>query len=422
MRVLVLGGGGREHALVWKLRQSRHVTDIFACPGNAGIGEIAERVDLPLDDLYALSQWAIENKVYLTVVGPEAPLAAGVVDVFSARMCHIFGPGKAQARLESSKVYAKKLMAELQIPTAPFRVFADAAAATEYVHAAKRPLVVKADGLAAGKGVRVCATPDEAEAAVREMMVDRVFGAAADEVVVEERLEGEEATLMFFLDGETARPMIPSQDYKRLREGDQGPNTGGMGCFAPVPAVSDALVQQVHTEVVDRVLDALDIRGIHYKGVLYVGIILTTEGYRVLEFNVRFGDPEAQTVLPLLESDLVEILLGVLEGGLRRLEPVWSQQKAVTVVLASAGYPGAYEKGKVIEGLEEAAKVPGVTLFHAGTAEANGRVVTAGGRVLNVTGVGETHAEAARRAYEAVEKIHWEGMQVRRDIAARVTG
>ncbi|HOJ21034.1 MAG TPA: phosphoribosylamine--glycine ligase [Armatimonadota bacterium] len=420
MRVLVLGGGGREHALVWKLRQSPRVTDLFACPGNAGIAQMAETVQLSLDDPNALAQFAIENRIDLTFAGPEAPLVAGVGDMFGARLLHLFGPGKAQARLEGSKVYAKKLMRELGIPTAEFEVFADATKAIEYARAANRPLVVKADGLAAGKGVIVCDGPAEAEDAIRQIMVDQAFGAAGKEIVIEERLEGEEATLMFFLDGRTSAPMLPSQDHKRRDEGDAGPNTGGMGCYAPVPAVPEALVAEVQQGVVAPILEALDLRGIPYKGVLYVGLMLTREGYRVLEFNVRFGDPEAQTVLPLLESDLVDVATTVIDGGLYRLKPRWSSQKALTVVLASGGYPGSYETGKVIEGLEDAAKVPGVVVFHAGTAERDGQIVTAGGRVLNVTAVGETHAEAAKRAYEAVSKIHFEGMYYRRDIGWRV--
>ncbi|MBI3945722.1 MAG: phosphoribosylamine--glycine ligase [Armatimonadetes bacterium] len=422
MKVLVLGGGGREHALVWKLRQSPRVTEILACPGNAGIARQAELVTLPLDDLYGLAQFALENKVDLTVVGPEAPLVAGIVDVFSARTQYIFGPGKAQARLEGSKVYAKRLMARLNIPTASFEVFDSAPAAADYVRQASRPLVVKADGLAAGKGVHVCQDPAAAEAAIRQIMEEKVFGAAGDRVVIEECLEGQEATLMFFLDGETARPMIPSQDYKRVGDGDTGPNTGGMGCYAPVPAVSDALVQQVQREVIEPILEAFDVRGIHYRGVLYVGLMLTADGYRVLEFNIRFGDPEAQTVLPLLETDLVDVMIATMEGGLHRLQPKWRNEKTVTVVLASGGYPGEYEKGKVIEGLEDVAAVPGVTIFHAGTALEEGKVVTAGGRVLNVTATGPTHAEAAKRAYEAVGKIRFEGMQYRKDIGSRVRG
>ncbi len=420
MKILVLGGGGREHALVWKLRQSRRVSDIFACPGNAGIAQMAHLVNLPLDDLYGLSQFTLENKIDLTVVGPEAPLVAGVVEVFSARTQYIFGAGKAQARLEGSKVYSKQLMAQLGIPTAGFEVFDKPEPAVAYVREANRPLVVKADGLAAGKGVIVCDDAAEAEAAIGEMMVAKAFGAAADKIVIEERLDGEEATLMFFADGQTARPMIPSQDHKRLGEGDTGPNTGGMGCYAPVPSVSSALVRRVQAETVQPILSALDARGIPYKGVLYVGLMLTAAGYQVLEFNVRFGDPEAQTVLPLMETDLVDVLLACVECELQRVEPRWSDEKSVTVVLASGGYPGAYEKGKVIEGLEDAAQVPGVTVFHAGTALQDGQVVTAGGRVLNVTGVGPTHREAARRAYEAVGKIHFDGMVRRGDIGHRL--
>lgn len=420
MKILVLGGGGREHALVWKLRQSPRVTEVLACPGNAGIAQMATLVDLPLNDPYAVAQYAIENGVDLTVVGPEAPLVAGIADVFSARMQYIYGPGKAPARLEGSKIYSKQLMAELKIPTADFKVFDNAADARAYVRAANRPLVVKADGLAAGKGVRVCADAAEAEEAVDEMMVAKVYGSAANQVVVEECLEGPEATLMFFLDGENAYPMLPSQDHKRRDEGDHGPNTGGMGCYAPVPAVSEALIQQVKSEVVERILEAMDVRGFPYKGVLYVGLMLTKDGYRVLEFNVRFGDPEAQTVLPLLKTDLVDIMTASVDGVLHRVKPEWSNEKAVTVVVASGGYPGSYPKGKVIEGLDEAAKMPGVVIFHAGTALQDGKVVTAGGRVLNVTGLGASFDEAAQRAYAAIDKIHFEGMFCRRDIGWRV--
>ncbi|HEX2999249.1 MAG TPA: phosphoribosylamine--glycine ligase, partial [Armatimonadota bacterium] len=330
------------------------------------------------------------------------------------------GPGKAPARLEGSKIYSKQLMAELKIPTADFKVFDNAADARAYVRAANRPLVVKADGLAAGKGVRVCADAAEAEEAVDEMMVAKVYGSAANQVVVEECLEGPEATLMFFLDGENAYPMLPSQDHKRRDEGDRGPNTGGMGCYAPVPAVSEALIQKVNSEVVERILEAMDVRGFPYKGVLYVGLMLTKDGYRVLEFNVRFGDPEAQTVLPPLKTDLVDLMTASVDGVLHRVKPEWSNEKAVTVVVASGGYPGSYPKGKVIEGLDEAAKMPGVVIFHAGTALQDGKVVTAGGRVLNVTGLGASFDEAAQRAYAAIDKIHFEGMFCRRDIGWRV--
>lgn len=420
MKVLVLGGGGREHALVWKLRQSPRVSDVLACPGNAGIAQLADLVDLPLDDRHQIVQFAIDNQVDLTVVGPEAPLVAGIADVFSARLQYLYGPARAQARLEGSKVYAKTLMAELGIPTADFEVFRDPAAALAYVRAANRPLVIKADGLAAGKGVLVCDDAAEAEAAIQSILVDKAFGTAGDQIVIEERLEGEEATLMFFLDGETAHPMVPSQDHKRALDGDAGPNTGGMGCYAPVPKVSDSLVEEVRTGTVEPILEAFDLRGIHYSGVLYVGIMLTAAGYRVLEFNVRFGDPEAQTVLPLLETDLVDIMTATIDKGLYRVKPQWRPEKSVTVVLASGGYPGSYETGKVIEGLEDAAKVPGVVVFHAGTALRDGKIVTAGGRVLNVSATGATYDEAIQRAYEAAGKIHFEGMHYRRDIGKRV--
>lgn len=412
MKVLVVGGGGREHALFWKIKQSPSVEQIFCAPGNAGIAEDA-CVDIGAEDIPALLNFAQEKKIDLTVVGPEAPLTAGIVDSFREAGLKIFGPTRQAAVLEGSKVEAKEFMSRHNIPTARYKIFADAAGAKKYIQQNGAPCVVKADGLAAGKGVIVCENKDEALRAIDEIMVKRKFGAAGDRVVIEEKLTGEEVSVLAFTDGITVIPMVSSQDHKQIYEGDKGPNTGGMGAYAPAPAYN----AQVHHDVMEKILKPA-VRGTAkegrpYEGVLYAGLMVTGEGPKVLEFNVRFGDPEAQPVLTLLESDLVEIIEAVINHRLHETEVKWKKGASVCVVLASEGYPGSYEKGKVIHGLDN---VSGVVVFHAGTARRGDDIVTNGGRVLGVTAVGRNIQDAVRLAYDAVDKISFEGMYYRKDI------
>jgi phosphoribosylamine--glycine ligase len=423
VKVLVVGSGGREHALVWKLAQSPQVTRLFCAPGNAGIAQQAECVPIGAEDIPALADFAEQQGVDLTLPGPEAPLIAGIVDEFRRRGLRIFGPTAAAARIEGSKVFAKRLFAKHGIPTGAFEVFTEPDAAKDYIRALGPPLVVKADGNALGKGAIVCHELDEALRAVDLIMVERAFGSAGDQCLVEECLVGPECSIKVFADGEAFVPMAPSQDHKRALDGDRGPNTGGMGCYSPVPAVSQPLLQEILDTIIAPTLSAMAEEGCPYTGVLYGGLMLTDDGPKVLEYNCRFGDPETQVVLPLLESDLVDILMAATEGGLaglRREQARWSDDRCVCVVVASGGYPDAYEKGKPISGLDEAAKVENVVVFHAGTAERDGLIVTNGGRVLGVTALGADFPTTIRRAYEAVEKIHFENMYYRRDIAHRV--
>ena len=417
MRVLVIGSGGREHALVWKLRQSPRVSRVYAAPGNGGMAEGAECLPLSATAVAELVRFAEEEGIDLTVVGPEAPLLSGLVDRFEKRGLKVFGPRREAARIEGSKRFAKELMARHGIPTARFRAFTDAAEAKRYVREQGAPIVVKADGLAAGKGVVVARTVEEAEEAVRQAMEERVFGAAGEEVVIEECLFGQEMSLMAFVDGETVRPMEPAQDHKPVFDGDRGPNTGGMGAYSPVPQISREVVRQAVDEILKPTARALAEEGIHYRGVLYAGLMITPEGPKVIEFNARFGDPEAQVILPRLESDLAEILLAAAEGRLAEVEIRWKEEAAVCVVMASEGYPGSYRTGLPIRGLPEPAGDR--IVFHAGTRREGDRIVTAGGRVLGVTALGSDLAEARNKAYDAVESIRFQGAHFRRDIADR---
>ena len=418
MRVLVVGGGGREHALVRAFAASPLCSQLFCAPGNAGIAAEAECVPIGADDIAALLEFAQKESIDLTVVGPEAPLVAGIADLFIEHGLKVFGPNKVAAQLEGSKFFAKQIMAAAGVPTGAFARFTDADEAQAYLDTQRSwPLVVKADGLAAGKGVTICNDRDEARAAVTSCLIDNDFGEAGNVVLVEEFLGGSEVSLLALCDGATVVPMAPAQDYKRIFNGDQGPNTGGMGSYCPVPGFSDETAQRICDEVYQPVLDALRARGVDFRGVLYGGLIATEQGINLLEFNCRFGDPETQVVLPRLESDLVEICLACAGGRLAPEQVRWKPDAAVTVVLASGGYPGSYAKGKVIVGLDEAALTPGVLIFHAGTRWENGRLLTSGGRVLNVTALAPTLEEARKRAYEAVSKIHFEGMHFRKDIA-----
>jgi phosphoribosylamine--glycine ligase len=415
MRVLVVCGGGREHALVWKLRQSPRLARLWCAPGNAGIAADAECVSIAADDLDGLLRFATEARVDLTVVGPELPLTLGLVDRFAAAGLRAFGPTAAAARLEGSKAFAKEVMRDARVPTASFGVFSDPGDAAHYVREVGAPVVVKADGLASGKGVFVCATVAEALAAVDEVMRARVFGDAGSRVVVEEFLAGEEVSFMALTDGTTVLPLATSQDHKRVLDGDRGPNTGGMGAYSPAPIVGPALRDRIMAEIVEPVVRGLARRGIRYTGVLYAGLMVHEGRARVLEFNVRFGDPEAQALLARLRSDLVDLLERACEGRLAGTTVEWDPRAAVCVVLAAEGYPGAVERGRPIDGLDAARQL----VFHAGTRRDGGRIVTDGGRVLGVTALGETIDTAVADAYAAVEGIRWPGMHYRRDIGHR---
>ena len=423
MRVLVVGSGGREHAIVWKIAQSPKVTKIYCAPGNAGIAEQAECVPIKAMDIPALLAFAKDNAIDLVIVGPEAPLIAGLADELRAAGISTFGPSRAAAAIEGSKVFSKELMAKYNIPTARFRVFDKPSEANSYIEQISVgndcPIVVKADGEALGKGVLVCDKKDEALRAIKMLMVDKAFGKAGDRVVIEERLDGQEASLMVITDGESVLPLPAVQDHKRVYDGDIGPNTGGMGCYSPVPAVTPALYSQAMEQIIRPTIRAMKAEGRPYTGVLYTGIILTTDGPKVIEYNARFGDPETQVSLPLLETDLMEIIEASLSGSLDSVEIRCYNSSAVCVAMASGGYPAEYETGKPIAGLDDASSLPGVTVFHAGTRLQDGQIVTAGGRVLGVTGLGATFSESIDRAYAGVARIHFEGMHFRRDIGQR---
>ena len=419
MKVLVVGGGGREHTLVWKIAQSSLVDKIFAAPGNAGIAGEADCLSIDAEDISGLVNFAAKERIDLTVVGPEAPLAAGVVDAFRERRLKIFGPPAKGARLEASKVFAKELMRKSAIPTADFCTFTDPQGARNYIEARGAPIVVKADGLAAGKGSLVCRTVDEALDAVDKILVERAFGDAGNKVVVEECLTGEEASIIAFTDGKSIYTMESAQDHKPVFDGDRGPNTGGMGAYSPAPVVTDEVYCEVEEKVLVPVVHALGQEGVKFRGVIYAGLMITAKGARVMEFNVRFGDPESQPQLIRLKSDLVPVLLATIEGRLEEVELVWDERPAVCVVMASGGYPGSYEKGKVITGLDEVAGMEDVVVFHAGTALKGNKTITNGGRVLGVTALGASIEMAIKRVYEAVEKIHFDGAHFRRDIGAK---
>jgi len=418
MRILILGGGGREHAIAAKLAESPRVSSILCAPGNGGTAQVATNVSLDAEDPRAVAEYAVENGVDLVVIGPEAPLVAGVADAVRRAGVRAFGPGSRGARIEGSKSFAKALMKRHGIPTGFSESFTDLGPALEYVEDVGAPIVVKADGLAAGKGVTVAMDIQTARDAVTECLSGR-FGSAGATVVIEEYLAGPECSILAFVDGPVVLPMAPAQDHKRAYENDEGPNTGGMGVYSPVPIVSDD-EHKAMVDIMRRTAEALVDEGIDYRGVLYGGFILTESGPQVLEFNARFGDPETQVILPRLESDLLEVMLAAAEQRLNDVELSWSDQWAVSVVLASGGYPGDYESGKAISGIEQAGALPGVTVYHAGTKLAeDGRVLTAGGRVLNVTALGDSFAQARDRAYEAVAAISWDGMFYRSDIGAR---
>ena len=421
MRILLIGGGGREHALAWKLVQSPKVEKLYAAPGNPGMALLqkCECINLNVDDLEGVADYAEEKSIDLTVVGPEAPLVAGLADVFKRRGLPVFGPSKAAAQLEGSKAFSKELMAKYNIPTAFFKICEDIETAKAYVEEKGAPIVVKADGLAAGKGVVVAMTKAEALEAIDEMMGDHKFGAAGARLVLEEYMEGEEASLLAFTDGKTVVPMIAAQDHKRVFDGDEGPNTGGMGTYAPAPVMTDILRLKATELILKPVVEAMAKEGTPYQGCLYAGLMIKGDSVKVVEFNCRFGDPETQVVLPLLDGDLAEIMLACATGTLDKAEVAWHDKAAVCVVMASGGYPESYEKGKEITGLAAAEEDKDVVVFHAGTKEAEGNIVTSGGRVLGVTAVDSSIKAARDRAYAAVEKIAFEKNFYRKDIAWR---
>jgi phosphoribosylamine--glycine ligase len=418
VKVLVVGSGGREHALAWKLKQSSAVDRLFCAPGNAGTEELAENVPIRANNLPALLKFATQNAIDLTVVGPDDPLAAGIVDLFEAEGLRIFGPNKSAAELESSKIFAKQLMQEQRIPTAAAGTFDDADGARRFCDRAQLPIVIKADGLALGKGVIIASTRERALEAIDEMMTHGRFSDAGRRVVVEEFLRGSECSLHALVSGEEFQILATARDHKRAFDNDEGPNTGGMGAVSPADTWSAGLQETFEAKVMRPLLAGLANREIQFRGLLFPGLMITDDGAQVLEFNCRFGDPETQAILPRLRTDLLKLLDATIDGRLDSVAPEWDQRVAVTVVLASGGYPEKYETGHEISGLEEAAKLPDVLLFHAGTKRKSDRVVTAGGRVLAVTALGETTDAARQRAYEAVALISFEGCHFRRDVAA----
>jgi phosphoribosylamine--glycine ligase len=419
MKVLVVGGGGREHALVWKVSQSQKVKKIYAAPGNAGMGQLAECVTIKAGDIPALLSFAESNAIDLTIVGPEGPLSMGIVDEFTRAGLRIFGPTRKAAEIEASKQFSKDLMKKYHIPTAEYGVFTDKAAAEAYVRGKGAPIVVKADGLAAGKGVVVAETVEEAIKALDLIMSKKAFGSAGDRVVIEECLKGEEASFMAFSDGKTVVPMASSQDHKRVFDADKGPNTGGMGAYSPAPIVTRKLERQVMETIMVPTVRAMEKEGRLFKGVLYAGLMIHDNETKVLEFNARFGDPETQPVMARLDTDLITIIEAILDSKLSTIEINWKPDSAVCVVMASGGYPGQYEKGREISGLDKAGTHKNVMVFHSGTAAKNDRIVTDGGRVLGVTGLGPVVAAAIDTAYAAVRDISFEGAHYRRDIGAR---
>lgn len=425
MKILVVGNGGREHTLVWKLKQSPSVTQVFCAPGNAGTGLDGTNVDIKATDISRLIKFATAEKIDLTVIGPEGPLVAGIVDEFQKAGLRVFGPTKKAAELEGSKKFAKELMKRASIPTAEFRVFKNAAEAISYVDEKENTerFVIKADGLAAGKGVIVCLSKDEARAAIKRMLIHKDFGEAGAQIVIEEFLVGEEASLLAFVDGTTIVPLEAAQDHKAAFDGDTGPNTGGMGAYSPTPAITPELTDLVVEKILIPIVHEMKKDGREFRGCLYAGLMLTNQGPKVVEFNARLGDPETQAVLMRLKSDLAQVLYAAADGKLDTIEPLeWDPRPSVCVVMASAGYPGDYEKGKPLRGLDEAALVPDTKVFHAGTIKLGDQIVNDGGRVLGVTALGDSLSEAKLRAYQAVRCIRWDGAWCRKDISDKATG
>jgi len=419
MKILVVGGGGREHTLAWKIANDSAKPDVFCAPGNAGTSEIATNLPIGAEAIDDLVAWSVENRPDLVVVGPEAPLCAGLTDRLEAEGLRVFGPRADGARMEGSKEFCKDIMLSAGVPTAACGTFSGKDSALAYVKEQGAPIVVKADGLAAGKGVYVCMTEEEAETAIDEICVERRYGDSGNRIVVEEFLEGEEASILALVDGDNIVMLSSSQDHKRVFNGDQGPNTGGMGAYSPAPVVTDDLWPIIHDKVLRPTVDELKKRGITYKGVLYAGLMMTADGPKVLEYNCRFADQETQVVIARIDGDILPLFNACVDGSLSDDLLKWKPEACVCVVMASGGYPGAYEKGKVIYGLDEVAKLPGVVVFHAGTANRDGVVVTSGGRVLGVTASGPTLPDAVKQAYTAISMISFDQAQYRTDIAAR---
>ncbi len=419
MNVLIVGSGGREHALAWKIAQSPRADRVFVAPGNAGTAQDAENVNISTTDFPALIEFAKKNDVGLSIIGPEAPLAAGIVDAFQAEGLKVFGPNKAAAELEASKVFCRDLLRSADVPGADYHTFKDADSAIRYLNDREdTPIVVKADGLAAGKGVIVCQSRNQALEAVNEIARDKIFGAAGDRLLIEEKLVGQEASVLAITDGKTIVTLQPAQDHKPAHDGDTGPNTGGMGAYCPANLVDDEKLHWIEAHALVPTVHAMKRAGRPFQGVLYAGLMMTNQGPKMLEYNVRFGDPECQPLLMRLKSDLLDILEAAADQRLDEIDPLeWDPRPAVCVVMASKGYPDVYRKGFPIRGLDEAAKLPDVKVFHAGTALKNGEVVNAGGRVLNVTAMGESIAKAKLQAYTAVKAIRWDGAWCRKDIS-----
>ncbi len=418
LKTLVIGGGGREHAICWALKRSPQVEKVFCAPGNAGIAEIASAVSIKPSETAQLADFARREGIDLTIVGPEGPLVGGIVDVFTSERLRIYGPNAAAAQLEGSKSFAKEFMRRHHIPTAPFSIFDDPASAVRFIHECEGPLVVKADGLAAGKGVIVCEHTEDAEAAVKQIMVDKAFGKAGDRIVIERRLAGQERSVMAFTDGRFVAPMLAARDYKAALDGDQGTNTGGMGAYAPALPLDDPLMAEIQRDIFQPVIDGMAAEGHPYVGVLYAGLMLTESGPRVLEFNCRFGDPETQVVMPLLDTDLIDIIGASLAGQLELVPLEWRDEVCVCVCLASKGYPGRYETGVPLTGPLQT-ESGGLFRFHAGTSQGSGGVVTAGGRVLGICARSSSHEGAVAAAYAGVERTQFKGAHHRTDIGSR---
>jgi len=419
MKILVVGGGGREHALVWKIAQSPKVSNIFCAPGNAGISEQATLVPIKANDLNGLLNFASREKIDLTIVGPEEPLTKGIVDLFESKGLTIFGASQKAAELEGSKAFAKEMMKKYRVPTSSYEIFEDPKKAKDYIRRQGAPIVVKADGLAAGKGVILCKTVGEALKSIDQIMVEKIFGEAGNRVVVEEYLVGEEASYIAFTDGKAILAMASSQDHKQVFDGDQGPNTGGMGAYSPAPVVTDEVHEKIIEKILRPIIQGMGEEGRPYKGVLYAGLMIHEGHPKVLEFNARFGDPETQPVLMRMKGDIIPILGACIEGNLSRYKIEWDSRAAVCVVMASKGYPGDYEKGEPISGLKEVSQMEDIFVFHAGTALKDGQMSTNGGRVLGVTGLGKDIPRAIERTYQAVQKISWQGVHYRKDIGQK---
>jgi phosphoribosylamine--glycine ligase len=419
MKILVIGSGGREHALVWKISQSPKVEKIFCAPGSAAIGELAECVAIGPEQIEKLANFAGKEKIDLAVVGPELPLTLGITDLFESRGLRIFGPNKTAAQLEGSKAFAKEILKQTGILTASFGTFTDAASAKKYLAQQKPPYVIKADGLAGGKGVVICLDIHDAIAVSDSILVQKTFGEAGEKIVIEEFLEGEEVSFMVLTDGDHILPLASSQDHKRVFDNDEGPNTGGMGAYSPAAVVTSAMHQRILDEILKPLLAGLKSQGIRYRGVIYVGLMITKSGPKVLEFNARFGDPECQPIMMRLKSDLVPLLEATINGKLNQVQPEWYEDPAVCVVLSARGYPGPYDTGYEIRGLDKLRHWDKGVVFHAGTAKKNGRWLTSGGRVLGVTARGSDIGNAVTNAYSAVRQISWDGMHYRKDIARK---